>query len=153
MRRPSGEKVHETFAGACAPDIKIRPPRSARSKQTSRLSVRIDDRERAYLERFAGELTLSAYARATLLGEMTTPKKERPKKRARKPKTEHAALARLMALLGQSRLASNLNQIAKAAHLGALPVTPDLEDELRAACKDISLMRQLLLKGLGMRNP
>jgi len=153
MRRPGGNKVYEAFADASAPDITIRPPRSSRQKQTSRLSVRVDQFERAHLEKLAGDETLSTYVRRKLLGDWASTKRERPAKRQRKPKGNDTAIAQLLALLGQSRLASNLNQIAKAANMGALPVTPDLEAELKTACEDIGLMRRLLVKALGIKAP
>ncbi len=61
---------------------------------------------------------------------------------------DRMALARVLGLLGRSHLANNLNQIAKAANLGALPVTPELEIELRAACADVHAMRGQLLQAL-----
>ena len=62
----------------------------------------------------------------------TEPKYPRPfSLRLSEDEQEHAAQ---LAGLGQSRLASNINQIAKAANMGALPVTPDLIDELYQAC-------------------
>ena len=61
-------------------------------------------------------------------------------------------LAKSMGELGKSRLASNLNQIAKAANIGALPVSPELEDELSEACGAIQDMRDLLVKALGLKS-
>ncbi|MBV1800154.1 hypothetical protein [Siccirubricoccus sp. G192] len=48
---------------------------------------------------------------------------------------DRQALAKALALLGESRLSSNLNQLAHMASIGALPVTPERfcrsHDELR----------------------
>lgn len=63
---------------------------------------------------------------------------------------DEVALGRVLAMLGRSHLANNLNQLAKSANIGALPVTPELESELRAACADVRLMRALLLQALGI---
>ncbi|MGE3992572.1 plasmid mobilization relaxosome protein MobC [Pseudorhodoplanes sp.] len=60
-------------------------------------------------------------------------------------------LGRLLALLGQSRIANNLNQLAKAANQGALPVTVEVEADLRAACAEVFEMRLLLLRALGIK--
>ena len=71
----------------------------------------------------------------------------------RKPKAvvaDHGLLGRLLAGLGASRIASNLNQLAKAANQGSLPVTEETEADLRAACKEIAAMRVLLLAALGV---
>ena len=69
--------------------------------------------------------------------------------RHRAPIADHRALAQTLAQLGQSRLSSNLNQIAKAAHLGALDLSPGLEAELWAAREDVREMRTLLMTALG----
>lgn len=53
--------------------------------------------------------------------------------------------------LGQSRLASNVNQLAKAANMGALPVSPEVEAELLESCAAIREMREALVKALGVR--
>jgi len=42
---------------------------------------------------------------------------------------------------GQSRLANNLYQIAKAAHIGVLAVSPALIEALESACRDIRIIR------------
>jgi len=59
------------------------------------------------------------------------------------------ALGRVMGALGASRLSSNLNQLAKAVNTGSLPVTPETEEELREACREIAELRADLLKALG----
>jgi len=59
------------------------------------------------------------------------------------------ALARVLGALGQSRLSSNLNQLAKAVNSGSLPVSPETEADLSAACRDVSAMRTDLLRALG----
>ena len=42
-----------------------------------------------------------------------------------------------------------MNQIAKAANLGTLPVLPETEEEIRQACYEIAVMRMMLMKALG----
>ncbi len=54
-------------------------------------------------------------------------------------------------MLGKSRLSANMNQIAKAANRGTLPLTPDLVGDLNAACSDIKYMRWLLVSSLGLK--
>lgn len=56
----------------------------------------------------------------------------------------------MLADLGRSRLSNNLNQLAKAANLGALPLTQEVEAELSAACAAIRYMRHALLVALGI---
>jgi len=61
------------------------------------------------------------------------------------------ALGKALALLGRTRLSSNLNQLAKAANSGALPVTVEVTQELLDACENISEIRTLLIKATGLR--
>ena len=64
---------------------------------------------------------------------------------------DQRALAHVLSKLGQSRLANNLNQLAKAANTGSLPVTPETESALQAACRDIRAIKHVLMKALGIQ--
>ncbi|WP_206020709.1 plasmid mobilization relaxosome protein MobC [Roseococcus sp. SYP-B2431] len=64
---------------------------------------------------------------------------------------DRKALAQLVAAFGASRMASNLNQLAHLANIGALIVNPEIEAELSAAYADIREMRRLLLLALGLK--
>jgi hypothetical protein len=64
---------------------------------------------------------------------------------------DRKALAQLLALLGQSRLSSNLNQLAHAANIGTLPMTPETEEHLSAAVRSVVEMRTLLVAALGLK--
>jgi hypothetical protein len=55
----------------------------------------------------------------------------------------------VLGALGKSRLAGNLNQLAKAVNTGSLPATPETEAELKEACREISALRADLLRALG----
>ncbi len=124
-------------------------PRKANGKRTypPPFSLRLTEEERAWLRAKAGSRSIGAYIRMRVFGEDASPRKvER-----RQPSVDQAALAGSLGALGQSRLASNMNQIAKAAHTGALPATPELLEELRAACEDIRQMRSALIEALGIK--
>ena len=109
-------------------------------------SLRLTFEERARLEYERGDMPLGAYIRERLFkGEQS-----KRKRRGKRPVKDHKELARLAALLGEARLASNLNQLAKAANSGSLPVTPDTETALQSACNDVRVMRFMLLRGLGI---
>lgn len=73
-----------------------------------------------------------------------------PRKRGKAPVKDQEAIARVIGLLGQSRIANNLNQLAKQANLGTLPVTPDTEAALLEAAADIAAMREMLVRALGL---
>ena len=123
---------------------------STRSKPASKsappFSLRLSEDERAILRRRAGSRPLGEYIRSKLFGDKVSPRKLRH----RNPSETDRTIATLLAGIGQSRLASNMNQIAKAANIGALPVTPDLVEELHQACADIAIIRQALVRALGI---
>jgi len=108
-------------------------------------SLRLTAAERARLENDAAGKTLGAYIRERLFGEDAAPRQSR----GNHPIKDHEALGRVLGALGQSRLSSNLNQLAKAVNTGSLPVTPETEAELREACREVSALRDELLRALG----
>lgn len=115
-------------------------------RTTPPFSLRLTFAERAKLERDATSMSLGAYIRSRLLD----PETVAPRKRGKFPVKDHQALAQLLGLLGQSRLANNVNQLAKAANTGSLPVTPDTEAALLTAVAEVSHMRQLLIQALDL---
>lgn len=123
----------------------IAPPESEPRKYPAPFSLRLTYEERARLDAERGDKTLAAFIRERLFGDDAAPRK----RRGNSPVGDKEALGRVMGALGQSRLSSNLNQLAKAVNTGSLPVTPETEAELVAACRDISDMREALLRALG----
>lgn len=150
MRRPGSNKVCESFSDASAPDVRIRPARRRERKHPAPFSIRFSDEERAILKREASGLSWSAYIRSKLFADNPTFAQRLTRKR-RTPDVDHAMIAQILGELGKSRLSSNLNQIAKAANIGALPVTPELESEIEDACAAIKDMRHILVKALGVK--
>ncbi|MEM7778762.1 MAG: plasmid mobilization relaxosome protein MobC [Pseudomonadota bacterium] len=114
----------------------------ARKPYDPPFSLRLSFEERARLEKQAEGTPLGAYIRARLL--------DNPPRRKRVSQIDRDALLRVLGKLGQSRLANNMNQIAKQANLGTLPVTPDTEDALLSASEDIAEIRNALIAALGM---
>ena len=114
----------------------------ARKPYDPPFSLRLSFAERARLEREADGMPLGAFIRERLLA--ASPR------RSRLTPADREALLKLLGTLGQSRIANNLNQLAKQANLGTLPVTPDTEAELSAAAADIAAMRQMLVHALGL---
>ncbi|MEL6365991.1 MAG: hypothetical protein AAFR11_14240 [Pseudomonadota bacterium] len=123
-----------------------------RRKHPPPFSIRFTDEERARLEQAAGSLALAAFIRLKLFEDMedAPPKRRRIAKRQHSPTAELAMLSQMLGALGQSRLASNMNQIAKVANVGALPVSPELEADLAEACTAIQEMRRELIAALGV---
>ena len=92
-------------------------------------------------------ITVSALFRQAVLGEKQARRKH--KRKARRPVKDKKELAKLFALLGKSRISSNINQLARAANSGSLILTPDTERSLKQACADIAYIRITLMKALG----
>lgn len=93
---------------------------------------------------------LGAYIKSKLLGGLP------PTARRQPPPTglamqDRQEFAQALGLLGKSRLSSNLNQLAKLANTGSLPLTPEIEDELLAALREMRAIRALLLAALGLQ--
>ena len=109
------------------------------------LSIRLTAEEKARLEEQAGNLSKSAYVKLCLFG------KNAPKIRTRHKHVvkDQSTLSRILAKLGATRLAANMNQIAHAANCGALVLNPELQALLSQACADIREIKALLMKALG----
>lgn len=111
------------------------------------LSVRLNDQEYALLRERAGNMALSSYMKQAALGA------DAPVTRRRHPPSrDQQILATILAALGQSRLASNLNQLAKAVHSGSLPVNAQTEADITQACRDVWIIRKALLIALGVES-
>ena len=108
-------------------------------------SLRLTYEERAQLLAAAKGKPLGAYIRERLLGDEASPRK----RQGNSPLKDEEALGRVLGALGRSRLAANLNQLAKAVNTGSLPVTPETEADLKQACRDVAEMRADLLRALG----
>ena len=125
-------------------------PVPAKKKRPAPFSMRFTDEERAKLDRDAGNRSWASYIRERLFGNEAVPRRSGQRK-IQKPTVDNEAVARALGELGRSRLASNMNQIAKAANMGLLPVTPELAQELNQACDDIRLIRRALIAAAGLK--
>lgn len=110
-------------------------------------SLRLSADERSRLTREASGVPLGPYIRAKVLGEAPAV----GLRRSGLPVEDRKALAQALALLGQSRIASNLNQLAHAAHIGALAIDPEIERDLAEAVALVRELRRLLLAALGLK--
>lgn len=108
-------------------------------------SLRLSAEERARLEAAAAGMPLGSYIKAKLFNGDLSPRRTR----GSAPVKDHAALAQVLGMLGNMRLASNLNQLALSANIGTLPLTPEVEEELALACAAVIAMRAELLRALG----
>ena len=113
-------------------------------KRPSPFCIRLSEAQRARLVSEAAGAPLGAYIKAKALNQ--------PPLRMRRSGhsiENREALAKTLALLGKSRLSSNLNQLAHAANIGSLPMTPETEEFLYECLQDIREIRRLLMTALG----
>lgn len=116
-------------------------------KREAPFSLRLTFEEKRRLQAAAGGLSISSYIKSLLFAD------DAPVYRARgkTPVKDHKALAEVLACLGASRIANNLNQLAKAANSGSFYFNRETKAQISAACGDIQVMRQLLMQALGMQ--
>lgn len=118
-------------------------------KREAPFSLRLSRDERAELEQRAGTMPLSAYIKSVLFAADAP----RYRKRRKGPVSDQKALADVLACLGSTRIANNLNQIAKAANLGNLYFDEETKRALTRASDDVRAMRAMLMAGLGLKVP
>jgi len=124
-----------------------------KDKRLAPISVRVTAEQRALLGQFseAAGMSLSGYMKWCSLERDKHSTVKLPVTRRRNPTKDQKALAKLFGMLGASRIANNLNQIAKAIHTGTLVVSAETEHLIKQACKAILEMRDLLVQSLGLK--
>ena len=124
---------------------KAKAAKPQRKKRTAPFCIRLNEEQRTQLANEAAGAPLGAYIKAKALGEPLR------KRRTGLSIEDREALAKTLALLGKSRLSNNLNQLAHAANIGSLPMTPETEEFLRDCLNDVREIRRLLMRALGMQ--
>ena len=122
------------------------PPKP--KKRLPPFSLRLTREEKLFLQKKAGNMPIGSYIKAKVFdGDGPV------KRRAVGLEVEDKkALSKALALLGQSRFSSNLNQLAKAANIGTLPMTPEVEQELLESCAHVREIKALLIKAVGLKD-
>jgi|GEM_PF-708740 len=138
--------VSVTFANASAIAEKKPALRAQPRKRPAPFSLRLSDAEKRQLMTDANGQPLGAYIRTQLLG-----RKAEKRQGGHKLIKDYEKLAIVLAALGRSHLSSNLNQLAKAANIGTLPLTLEVSQELLEACQQIREMREVLIAALGIK--
>ena len=118
-----------------------------RRKRPPPFSLRLSDAEKQALEAKAGKKPIGRYIKDVIFSDIVVP----GQLRTRRSHYDDAAIAQLTARLGKSRISSNLNQLAKLANMGNLPVDDDVTADLNEACVHVAEMRAALLKALRQR--
>jgi hypothetical protein len=148
MNRPSSQQTRLSLTAIFSPAAGSDDPSKPKTgqKYPPPFSLRLTFEERCQLERDAGGMSLGAYIRQRLFDEKAKPRKSRNNR----PVKDHQSLAVVLSALGDSRIASNLNQIARSANMGTIEVNPTLEQELDEACQHLRHIRFMLMRSLGM---
>ena len=144
-RVPSGGLAEE-FRTSGEPGKEASKTPNAKPKRNDRspLTLRLKPEERARLETLAAGMTLSAYVRACVFGQEAKRRKRRPKDAV----ADKAAIAEALALLGQYRIASNLNQLAYHANIGVLQFGAVETRHIEEANEHLREIRSLLVTAL-----
>lgn len=135
------QSVAETFSATATPPVRNKSKR----RYTPPFSMRLSQSEREYLDQHSGNQSWAEYIRGRVFGQQAE-----KRRKIKKPTVDTAMLAIVLSELGQSRLASNVNQLAKAANMGTLDMTPEIEQEIEQACREIQAMKALLITALGI---
>ncbi|NYI29331.1 plasmid mobilization relaxosome protein MobC [Sulfitobacter geojensis] len=122
-------------------------PRHKTTRDCPRVTLRLSVEDHERLMAMADGMALSTFIRAKALGEALP----RRKPRSTASVVDKQALAQILGLLGQSRIANNLNQLAYHANIGSLAVEARTEEEITEAYEHVLFLRHTLLKALGMR--
>jgi len=117
--------------------------KKARKPKAKPFCIRLTDDERAELEKQAGKLPLGTFARKQLLGSKAVPRKKHS--RVRHPKVSDKNLALVMALFGDQRISSNLNQLARHANMGTMDFDDYTLEQIQEACAAMIAVRNYLL--------
>lgn len=121
--------------------------RNMARRHSPRVTLRLTEDELARLKRVAEGISVSAYIRKQLFGDLASLRKTR----SRVPVKNQKALAQVLGKLGETRIANNLNQIAYEANCGSLLMDQQTEEELKVACAHIAWMRVKLIEALGLK--
>jgi len=118
---------------------------SKKLRSPSPVTLRLTPEERLQLEELADGMTLSAYIRACIFEQES---KRRRKKRSNGIIADKKLMAEVLGLLGHSRIANNLNQLAYQANIGALVMEEEEKTQINECYALIQDMRGLLVEAL-----
>ena len=110
-------------------------------------SIRLTKEERQKLDQLAQGTSLAEYIRSRIFDANAPVHRTK----GRFPVKDEQALSQILGMLGKSRIPNNINQLAKAANSGTLPVTPDTEKQLHEACYSVTWIRRQLIQALGLK--
>lgn len=123
-------------------------------KPSPRVTLRLTEDENARLNHLSQGMTISSYIRKCVFGDKTARRKRRSYRPApaqdQDQDQDQESLAKALALLGQSRITNNLNQLAHHANMGTLTVDEKALNQINEAYEQVTSMRDQLIKALGL---
>ena len=111
------------------------------------MTVRFSHEDYERLELLAGDVPLSAYVRSQALNEAAP----RRKRRSAASVADKQMLAQILGLLGQTRIANNLNQLAYHANIGSLDIDDTTKAKIAEAHHHVAMIRGALMTSLGLQ--
>ena len=108
-------------------------------------SIRFTFEESAQLDKLSAGVPLGKFIKDCLFKLAMCP--DAP---ARLPIQDKKLIAKLLGLFGKSRIASNLNQLVKAANSGSLPINDEVQKAILEAAHAVLWMRDTLIQALGL---
>ncbi len=120
-------------------------------KQSSPYSIRFTPQERKLFDAMAKQVDMNG-AEFIRLQLFTNTLQEKFAVRTQNKTNPNKELAQILSLLGQSRIANNLNQIAKSINTGTLVLSPELIAQIDESYHTIQWMRRMLIKGTGLKD-
>ena len=109
-----------------------------------RITIRITEDEFNQLVVNSEGMSHSAHIRRCTFGNKTSKRVV--------PEADRLLLAQILAKLGESRIANNLNQIAYHANCGSLVLDDVTIEEINEACFQVAWMRTQLIEALGLKD-
>lgn len=118
------------------------------SAGSRRISLRLTTEEHEQLQAWSDGSSISSYVRGCIFNRT----KESRRRTRHSPVKDHEPLAEILGRLGQTRISNNLNQIARHANMGTLPLDPDVEQDIKIACAEIAWIKVRLIEALGLKD-
>ncbi len=121
--------------------------KSKKSKTSQpRITLRLTEEEHTQLKHLSEGMAVSAYIRKCIFGN----KAVRRKRRSHAPVQDQQSMAKALALLGQSRIANNLNQLAHRANMESLIMDETTLVQINEAYDYVIVMRDALIRAMGL---
>jgi len=122
-------------------------PQHKTTRDCPRVTLRFSPDDYEHLKHLADGIALATYIRAKVI-ERELP---RQKPRSTTSVADKQALAQILGLLGQSRIANNLNQLAHHANIGSLVMDENTQAQISEAYDHVLFLRKTLITALGLR--